>query len=57
MQTILVIAIVAAAACYGVWRAYKTIADANDPCARCQGCALKQIKQKNGENKHCKQKK
>jgi len=57
MQIAVVIVIITVALAYTVWRIRKAYIAASDPCAGCQGCPLKDIKRKNGENKGCKDKK
>ena len=58
MQTAIVIVIIALSVAYAVWRVYRFLqTSAEDPCAGCQGCALKELKRQKGENKHCTEKK
>ena len=52
MQLILVITILTAAVAYSGWRIYNAIRHANDPCYGCNGCQLKNLK-----NKACTKKK
>ena len=47
MQITIVICCIIAAMAYATFRIRKTIRQASDPCAGCQGCALKEAKQKN----------
>lgn len=54
MQSLLVFLIVAAAVGYACWRISKAISTAQDPCAGCAGCPLKDAKSK---NKKCNKKK
>jgi hypothetical protein len=47
IQNILVIILLIAAVSYAAWRVYKAFQPDNDPCAGCEGCALKgKIKEK-----------
>lgn len=57
MQTTLVIIFVTLSVAYAVWRIQRVLQASSDPCASCQGCALKKMRRKNGENKHCTEKK
>ena len=41
-------------AAYYVWRIMKAT---HDPCAGCPGCAMKEVRRKNQENRHCAEKK
>ena len=47
MQTGIVIVCITAALLYAVWFVYRTFQRANDPCATCEGCALKGVKHRN----------
>ena len=41
MQQAIVIMVIAIAAGYAVWRVYKVLAEKDQPCCGCEGCALK----------------
>lgn len=45
-QTVLVIAVVAAAFGYAGFRLYEAIRQPDNPCRHCQGCALSDAKRK-----------
>ena len=57
MQTALVYTIIILSVAYAAWRIYSLLQAKHDPCAGCQGCTLKDIRRKNGENRHCTDKK
>jgi hypothetical protein len=47
MQMVIVYIVIAMAVAYSLWRIKKRLTQVNDPCAGCQGCALKgKIKEK-----------
>jgi len=46
IQTALVAVAVAASVGYAAWRVYRSLRAHDDPCATCQGCPLKEQKQK-----------
>lgn len=54
IQTVLVAVIVAASVGYAAWRIYRSVAYHDDPCATCNGCPLKEQKQK---KRRCERKK
>lgn len=56
MQAALVYIIITLSVAYAVWRIYALVQAKYDPCANCQGCALKDVRRKNGENRRCKEK-
>jgi hypothetical protein len=41
MQMVIVYIVIAMAVAYSLWRIKKRLTQVNDPCAGCQGCALK----------------
>lgn len=57
MQTALVIIFVTLSAAYAVWRTQRVLQASSAPCASCQGCTLKELRRKNGENRHWTEKK
>ena len=58
LQYIITSFIIAIAVAYAVWRIYSELHHApTDPCAGCQGCAMQELRRKNGENRHCPEKK
>lgn len=54
MQSLIVLLTVTAAVAYAGWRISRAVSAAQDPCAGCTGCALKEAKNK---NKDCVKKK
>lgn len=53
METLAVILCVALAVAYAVRRFRRAFAEENDPCAHCDGCALKNAKKRNSEAYGC----
>ena len=47
MQWILVTVCIVIACLYAVWRVRNVITNRKDPCAGCEGCALKDTKRRN----------
>ena len=47
VQWFIVFAVLVAAVGYAAWHIYGTLKGHNDPCAGCDGCALKDLKQRN----------
>ena len=46
MQKLIVTLVILAAIGYATWWVYNTIHHADDPCYGCEGCPLKEAKQK-----------
>ena len=46
MQIFIVYTIIFLCAAYALWRIYTAVHRTDDPCSGCEGCALKEIKQK-----------
>ena len=57
MQTTIVAIIITLSIVYICKRIFQLMNATNDPCSSCQGCALKELRRKNGENRHCTNKK
>lgn len=55
MQLLLVYILIALAAGYAVWRTVRALRRAGDPCAGCDGCALKEAARK-AKKKKCEKK-
>ena len=47
VQHVIVFVVLAAAVGYAAWHTYKAFKQPDDPCAGCDGCALKELKQQN----------
>ena len=57
MQTILVTIILTLSVAYAAYRIWRLLKHTNDPCAGCSGCAMKEARRKNMENRCCSEKK
>ncbi|MBP5569801.1 MAG: FeoB-associated Cys-rich membrane protein [Prevotella sp.] len=44
IQYLIVAILLAVAVMYAVWRIYRALRAANDPCYGCEGCQLKEIR-------------
>mgnify|MGYP006916028134 CR=1 FL=1 len=57
LQYIITGLIIALSVAYAAWRIYSELHAPTDPCAGCRGCAMQELRRKNGENRHCPEKK
>jgi len=57
MQTVIVTIALILSVGYAAYRIRLMLKASHNPCAGCSGCAMKDVRGKNPENRHCTEKK